>query len=64
MKTFTVRTVSGGIHRQTFTIEAESLESAVEQLGPGAVIVERCPGWAFVHTGATTSASITWKESL
>lgn len=58
MTTFHVKTVSGGIVRQRFTIQAANLQECAAPLN--ATIVQSCPGWAFARYGATTSAEITW----
>jgi hypothetical protein len=62
MTTFKVRVVSGGIVRQTFSIEAESLADAVLELG--ATVVDVKPGWAFAQYGPLSSASIAWDENV
>lgn len=58
MTTFKIRVVSGGITRQTFTLEATDLQACARELN--ATIVDSCPGWAFAHYGPLTSVSITW----
>lgn len=58
MTTFKIRVVSGGIERQTFVEEFESLDQLAAELN--AKIVESRPGWAFAHYGPLSSAEITY----
>lgn len=58
MMKFKVRVISGGVYRQTFTVEAASIEACAVELN--AEVKEVRPGWAFVHYGPLSSAEITW----
>lgn len=58
MTTFKIKVVSGGIVRQTFTVEAPNVQAVVLELN--ATLVDLTDNWAFVHYGPLSSASISW----
>lgn len=58
MKQFKIRTISGGTVRQTFFLNADSLEACAAECN--ITLVDIVPGWAFGHYSPTSSAEITW----
>jgi hypothetical protein len=58
---FKIRTMSGGVIRQTFFHKAASLTDLCQECG--LKLVESRPDWAFAHYSATTSAEITWIDT-